>query len=239
MTYNTIEIFGVKIKTEDAEAVNKLESTLNLLLLSIASYGEVEVNRTHSIDEHNSRCTLIARILLDHIPDNVLSETDVALFSESTKIKEYLVQACGLHDVGKCRIPEQILLKPTALNDLEFQIIQEHTSDPNRNLFRYELESNQNIYISILKDCIRSHHENWDGSGYPDGTAGDETPFAGRLMRVVDVLDSLMTKTPYRTPLSFDDAHKEILKLKGVLFDPIIVNALILSKELLRVSLVE
>lgn len=118
-----------------------------------------------------------------------------------------------LHDVGKIGIPESILNKPASLTDTEFAIMQNHPVMGARILEP----------ISFLKDvapAVRSHHENWDGSGYPDSLAGEAIPRVGRLLRIADVYDGLAMDRPYRGPVPVDEVIAYIEANAGRLFDP-------------------
>lgn len=123
-----------------------------------------------------------------------------------------------LHDIGKVAIPDSILYKPGALNDEERGRMAKHP----------EIGAEIVRGIEFLEEpakVVRSHHERWDGSGYPDGLRGDEIPLAARVFAVADVLDALTTDRPYRTASTFAVAREMITAGSGSQFDPRVVDA--------------
>jgi HD-GYP domain-containing protein (c-di-GMP phosphodiesterase class II) len=121
---------------------------------------------------------------------------------------------CGLlHDVGKIGVPDHVLLKTDRLNDDEFEAIKKHSEIGERILgCMPELER--------IRAGVRSHHERWDGRGYPDGLAEHEIPFLGRIVGIVDAYDAMRSNRIYRKSLSRDDALNEIASGAGTQFDP-------------------
>jgi putative nucleotidyltransferase with HDIG domain len=123
-----------------------------------------------------------------------------------------------LHDVGKVRIPNTILNKPGRLSDEEREIIEKHP------LFGYEMCRGLGMMVEELS-IIRSHHEKWDGSGYPDKLKGEEIPYLARVIAVVDVYDALTSDRSYRKAWTHEEAMKFIEDQKGIHFDPKCVEA--------------
>ena len=117
-----------------------------------------------------------------------------------------------LHDVGKIGIPEDILNKPASLTDVEFAIMQNHPVMGARILEPI-------TFLKEVAPAIRSHHENWDGTGYPDGLEGDGIPLVGRIVRLADVYDGLAMDRPYRGPVPTDEVIDYITSHAGTLFD--------------------
>ncbi len=123
-----------------------------------------------------------------------------------------------LHDIGKMGIPDEILLKRGPLTDEEFEIMRQHP------VYAYELLSP----IEFLRPALHipySHHEKWDGSGYPQGLQGEQIPLAARIFAVVDVFDALTSDRPYRAAWPVGRAREFILEGKGTHFDPAVVDA--------------
>ncbi len=130
-------------------------------------------------------------------------------------------QAATLHDVGKIGTPDGILLKPAKLTDIEFITMRSHTT-MGANL----LAEGHSEVIKLAQTIALSHHERWDGKGYPGGIKGEEIPIEGRIVAVVDVLDALTHERPYKKAWSLEDALREIKNLSGSHFDPAVVQAL-------------
>jgi len=123
-----------------------------------------------------------------------------------------------LHDVGKIAVPDQILLKPEGLSEAEWQAMRKHPSEGYSLLGR----------IGFLRDAaeiVYSHHEHYDGSGYPQGLKGNEIPLGARIFMVVDVYDALTINRPYHVAICYDEAAAVIREKSGSHFDPTVVEA--------------
>jgi HD-GYP domain-containing protein (c-di-GMP phosphodiesterase class II) len=123
-----------------------------------------------------------------------------------------------LHDVGKIHVPDAILSKEKALDPAERTAMQEHTLIGERILSR-------NAFFRGASRIARSHHENWDGSGYPDALAGDAIPMEARVVHLADVYDALATARPYKEAWPMDITVETILAARGRMFDPAVVDA--------------
>lgn len=128
---------------------------------------------------------------------------------------ETLLQASPMHDVGKIGVPDKILLKPAKLNPEEWEIMKRHT------LFGAEIiGEHPSLLLRMARDIALTHHEKWDGSGYPLNLRGEATPLCGRITAIADVFDALTTKRPYKEAWPIENAVKEILSGSGTQFDP-------------------
>ncbi|MGH2919015.1 MAG: HD-GYP domain-containing protein [Solirubrobacteraceae bacterium] len=123
-----------------------------------------------------------------------------------------------LHDVGKVAVPDAILFKPGPLTTIERTVIEQHP------LTGTEIVRDI-AFLGAARDVIRSHHERWDGAGYPDGLARDDIPLSARVFAVADTLDALTTQRPYRAASSFAEARAIIEQESGAHFDPDVVAA--------------
>jgi putative two-component system response regulator len=129
-------------------------------------------------------------------------------------------KASRLHDIGKVGIPDDILRKPGRLTTDEFEIIKQHSIIGDSILRRSPV-------LETARVVARSHHEHWDGSGYPDGLQGENIPYVARLVAVADVFDALLSARPYKGPWQVDQAIAEIERGAGKYFDPRIAGAFI------------
>lgn len=135
----------------------------------------------------------------------------------SIEDSELLSHSARLHDVGKIGIPEAILQKPAKLSKIEFDTIKSHT------ILGSEILSNSKKF-ELARITARSHHERWDGKGYPDGLAGNDIPISGRIISIIDVFDALISKRPYKKPWSHADALEFLKQNSGSQFDPELVK---------------
>lgn len=137
-----------------------------------------------------------------------------------------IAKASPLHDIGKIAIPDHILLKPGRHTPEEFDIMKTHSVKGESMLQRSLREmGGENEMLVFACQIARSHHERWDGSGYPDGLAGEAIPLAARLMAVADVYDALRSRRPYKKEFSHAEAVEIVIQGRGSHFDPLLVEA--------------
>jgi putative two-component system response regulator len=139
---------------------------------------------------------------------------------------ELLRLAAPLHDIGKVVISDQVLRKTGKLTPEERAAMQRH-ADVGREL----LAGSGSELLELAATVAWTHHERWDGSGYPRGLQGDEIPLEGRIVAVADVFDALTSERPYRPPLAHADALAYLVSERGKAFDPDVVDALASSRE--------
>jgi putative two-component system response regulator len=141
---------------------------------------------------------------------------------------EQMSKSAPLHDVGKIAIPDHILLKPGKHTPEEFAIMKTHAERGYEMLRRAgEHLGEQGEFLTLAMEIAGSHHEKWDGSGYPNGLAGSAIPLSARLMAVADVFDALLARRPYKEPMSSEQATRIILEGRSQHFDPEVVDTFI------------
>lgn len=172
----------------------------------IISLGEFVEKRDTWISNHVLRVSKLSRVLANKL---YVDEDEI------TKIE----LASSIHDVGKLVVPDNILNKPGKLDLDEFEIIKRHTTT-GFHLF----EALDSSFLEIIKNIIRSHHEWWNGSGYPDNLSGERIPLEARLVAIIDVFDALTSVRPYKEAWTIERAAEYIEKQRGVQFDPRIVD---------------
>jgi ribonuclease P protein subunit RPR2 len=123
-----------------------------------------------------------------------------------------------LHDVGKIGIPDSVLRKPGPLDEAEARLMRRHT------IFGEEMLAGVALLYGRGMEIVRSHHERWDGRGYPDALSGEEIPLCARVFAVADSLDAITTDRPYHTARPWLEACQEILREAGRQFDPLVVD---------------
>jgi HD-GYP domain-containing protein (c-di-GMP phosphodiesterase class II) len=180
---------------------------------SIASALDSKDPYTHG---HSVRVTLYSLILAKELGLN-------------DKELEEIETAGLLHDIGKIAIPQSILCKPGKLTDDEFRIMKLHP------------ENSERLVISIKKlngisSCLRTHHERWDGRGYPNGLKGEEIPLSARIIALADTYDAMTSTRSYRIALSHEIAIEEIRKCAGGQFDPTLAAKFVELEATMKVA---
>jgi response regulator RpfG family c-di-GMP phosphodiesterase len=150
---------------------------------------------------------------------------------------ELLSTLAPLHDMGKVGVADRVLHKPAALTPDEIVEIRKHPALGREVIARAQadigIDDDREGVLKLAKEIVYSHHEKWDGTGYPEGLRGEEIPLAGRLMAVVDVYDATVMRRRYQKAMSHDDALKVIVDGRGSHFDPAVVDAFVeISREL-------
>ncbi len=144
----------------------------------------------------------------------------------------WLLHAAPMHDVGKIGIPDQILLKPGKLNDQEWVVMKQHTVIGGK-----ILSGSRAGYIRLGKVIALTHHEKWDGSGYPRGLKGRNIPILGQITAIADVFDALTTRRPYKEPFSLEKSFAIIREGRGNHFSPDVVDAFFdITDEILSIK---
>lgn len=150
---------------------------------------------------------------------------------------DLLYNSAPLHDIGKVGVADSILLKPGELTDEEFAEMKNHTIYGRNALKVAEEKLGENSFMKHARLIAYTHHEKWDGSGYPNGLKGEEIPVSARLMAIADVYDALISKRVYKPPFSHAKALEIITKDSGTHFDPVMVeNLLMIEDEFLHIA---
>ena len=145
---------------------------------------------------------------------------------------QMLFKSAPLHDIGKVGIPDRILLKPGRLTPEEFEIMKTHTTLGRDAIEHAEIQLGMPVeFLSTAKEIALSHQEKWDGSGYPQGLAGEALPLSARLMAVADVNDALISRRVYKNSVPHEQAVAIIQEGRGVHFDPDITDAFVELQE--------
>lgn len=199
---------------EQVKEISDSQQATILALSKLAEYRDDETGR------HIERTRTFCRRLAEKLRENSRyagSITDAYI--------ENIYHAAPLHDIGKVGIPDHILLKPGKLTPDEFTIMKTHTEIGARTLQRVRARYPQNAFVNIGIALARSHHEKWDGSGYPDGLAGEDIPLCARIMALADVYDALRSKRPYKEAFLHQKSCEIIRESAGTHFDPAVVDA--------------
>jgi len=147
---------------------------------------------------------------------------------------ELLRISAPLHDVGKLGVPDRVLLKPGKLDEAEFELIKGHAAFGNEALRIAEEKLGRGTFLHVAREIAYTHHEKWDGSGYPQGLKKDAIPLSGRIMAVADVYDALISKRVYKLPMPHEQAVAVIRNGSGTHFDPDLVETFLSIHETFR-----
>jgi len=158
-----------------------------------------------------------------------LSSLFLKLLGKSEEEQELIMHSAPLHDIGKIGLPDSILLKQDSLSEEEIMKMKQHTL-----LGNDLLKDSESKYLVEGSKIALTHHEKWDGTGYPVGLAGEDIPLCGRIVSIVDVLDALTSIRPYKKAWSLENARDYIIEQKGKQFDPKLVDLFIENFEAFR-----
>lgn len=209
-------------------AARTKESILTRDVTIRAMVGLLEVRNIES-SNHTKRTQMMMSVLCEYLKN---IEPYSAILTET-----YISELCStvpLHDIGKMGIPDGILLKPGKLTPEEFEIMKKHTTFGAEAL-RGEQGKNMNLsFVRTAVELIETHHEKFDGSGYPNGLSGMDIPLSGRLMAIVDVYDALVNERVYKPAIPHEEALEIIQSERGGHFDPSIVDAFVAVERQMR-----
>lgn len=194
------EILEEKVKERTVELEQAQEEILQLLARASEYRDDVTGQHTQRVGQMAAR---VARAM-------GMSEWEV----------EVIRKAAPLHDIGKIGIPDDILLKPGKFTDEEYQLMKNHTK-----IGANILAGSQFPVLKMAEHIAISHHERWDGGGYPHRLAGDLIPVAGRIVALVDFFDALTHERPYKPAWTIEETLAEIKRMEGLHFDPMVVQA--------------
>jgi putative two-component system response regulator len=228
-----LQVYNRELESKVEQRTQDVQRVQDVTIRALASLAETRDNETGN---HVRRTQHYVRLLAERLRDHPrfaadLNDTTIAL----------LFKSAPLHDVGKVGIPDAILLKPGRLDGEEFTIMKTHAELGRKALLAATLDENGQRIIpddneagSFLRyacDIAGSHHEKWDGSGYPEGLKGEDIPLSARLMAVADVYDALICKRVYKPAFPHEEAVDIIVKGRGSHFDPDICDAFIEAGE--------
>ena len=209
-----IALANVALYKELRAAREDAERAKDAIVLAMGSLAEVRDNETgNHIFRTQHYVRALAEAARSRFPDALTDETIDILF-----------RSAPLHDIGKVGIPDKILLKPGKLSAKEMAIMRTHPEIGRRAIMAARRHLGDSLFLEIAEDIAYTHHERWDGTGYPRQLAGDAIPLVGRLMAVADVYDALVSRRVYKQPIPHEEAVTAILAERGKHFDPVLVD---------------
>lgn len=199
------------------EQVEEITKTQMETIFSLAKLAQ---SRDDDTGKHLERVQSYCYELAAELKENSAYSTYI-----SDDFVHNIKHASPLHDIGKVGISDNILLKPGKLTDEEFAIMKTHTTIGYETLKEVHAKFGNNSFIEMGMVIARSHHERYDGFGYPDKVKGEEIPLAARIMSIADVYDALRSKRVYKDAFSQEKSVSIILEGRGTQFDPVLVDA--------------
>ncbi|WP_394561946.1 HD domain-containing phosphohydrolase [Aquipseudomonas alcaligenes] len=221
---------NASLDEEVALHTRQLQAVHDVTILALASLAETRDNETGN---HLLRTQHYVRLLAQKLSEQPRFATQL-----DEKTIELLYKSAPLHDIGKVGIPDHILLKPGRYELHEFEVMKSHSRLGYQALVQAEELLGMPVpFLRIAKDIALSHHEKWDGSGYPQGLVGEEIPLCARLMAVADVYDAVISRRVYKPEMPHEKAVAIIREGRGGHFDPAVVDAfLTLAEEFQDIS---
>ena len=205
----------------EAEVARRMRENELIQAVSIRALAHLAETRDSETGNHIQRTQSYIRLLATRLAKH----PRFAATLDNSYI-ESLTRSAPLHDIGKVGIPDHILLKPGNLTPDEWEIMKTHTILGFDAIMLAERDIRTSVeFLAQAKEIVRSHHERWDGTGYPDGLAGDAIPVSARLMAMADVFDALISRRVYKEALPFASVRTIIAEERGRLFDPDITDA--------------
>jgi putative two-component system response regulator len=205
------------IVEERTKKIVKLQNSILKTMSNLVEY------RDFVTGEHVERTQYGVNVLLNEIKKQ-------NLFAEIIKDWDtnLILQSVQLHDVGKIAISDLILNKPAQLTKEEYEKMKEHAVFGYKIIGRIEADSEESELLNHAKLFALTHHEKWDGTGYPNGLYGNNIPLQGRIMAIADVYDALISERPYKKAFTHEEAVNIIINGKGTQFDPVLIDLFII-----------
>jgi putative two-component system response regulator len=212
------------LEGEVAQRVREIAALRDVTIHAMASLAETRDSETGN---HIRRTSYYVKVLAEKLRDH----PRFADFLTASTI-ELLFKSAPLHDIGKVGIPDRILLKPGRFEPHEMEIMKTHTTIGRDAILSAERELGIEVdFLTFAKEIAYGHQEKWDGSGYPQGLAGDAIPISARLMAVADVYDALISRRVYKEGMSHEAAVAIIIEGRGTHFDADMVDAFLAIQD--------
>lgn len=229
-THLELRLAQIELENQNALLENRVrERTQEILMIqqaTLMSFATLAEYRDMETGAHIRRIKEYSRILAETLQKNNRYKNYI-----TDQYIDLLYASSPLHDIGKVGIPDAILLKAGKLTEEEYEIMKNHTTFGKKAIETVENDLMKLPFLHLAKEIAYSHHEKYDGTGYPRGLVGDEIPLSGRIVAAADVFDGLVSRRVYKPPFSLSKALEIIIQGKGTHFDPDVVDALLASME--------
>jgi adenylate cyclase len=211
---------AVRFALEKRTAFMWYQQLANVQQVTIESMATVAETRDPETGAHIKRTQYYVRAIAQQLMEQKKFQEIL-----NDEFIEMLFLSAPLHDIGKVGVPDRILQKPGKLSDEEYDEMKRHTEYGRKTLFSTMEKIEGDNFLHVAGEIAYSHHEKWDGTGYPEGLVGDDIPLSGRLMSIADVYDALTSKRCYKEPFSHEKAKTIMLDGRATFFDPAVLDA--------------
>jgi len=205
----------------ELEVARRVKETLVVQDVTIRALARLAETRDNETGNHILRTQRYVETLARRVQEHPRFVVELDGYSLSLMAK-----SAPLHDIGKVGIPDHVLLKPGKLSPAEWAVMKTHAALGADAIARAEADAPQRMqFLTFAKQVARHHHERWDGSGYPDGLAGNAIPLAARLMALADVFDAMISRRVYKAPIPMPEVRAAMAEQRGRHFDPDLLDA--------------
>jgi len=216
VTHLKLHRLQMDLKQQVNEQVKEISESQMGMIFALAKLAETRDNDTGS---HLERIQILCKRLAEKLREKTAYQTLI-----DDAYCERIFYASPLHDIGKVGIPDHILLKPGKLTMEEFELMKTHATLGAETLEKVESRFPNNSFLRMGIDIARSHHEKWNGQGYPQGANGENIPLSARIMAVADVYDAVRSKRVYKPAMSHVEACDVLQHDSGTHFDPVLIE---------------
>jgi len=212
----TLEDYSQNLEQKVRDKTKEVVGLKNAILRTIAELVESRDNITGG---HIERTQVYLNMLVGFLRSSNVYADEISMLDNN-----FFIMSSQLHDVGKIAIDDNILKKPGKLTPEEFEVMKKHTIKGMEIIQKIEATTPESVFLKYAKILAGTHHEKWDGSGYPFGLKGENIPLQGRLMAIIDVYDALTNDRPYKKAFSHEESMEVIRSGRGAHFDPLLCD---------------
>jgi len=220
----------IKTHLDIDEIIRERTSQINRLQNSIVSVlANIVESRDKGTGGHIERTSAYIKILI-----NEMRKRNVYLDEISGWDTDKIISSARMHDLGKISITDIIVNKPGKLTDDEYEVMKTHAQEGERIIDKIIAQTGEGEFLRNARLFAGSHHERWDGKGYPNGLKGEEIPLQGRIMAIVDVYDALVSERPYKKAFTDEEAVQIIMENAGTHYDPKVADVFFNARDLFK-----
>ena len=224
-----IELLSKYQKQLEAAVRLKTRTLRDIQQKAYVSFAEIINSRDPATGDHLRNTTALAEVLLAELKREKRHPE-----LEDEEYCDAVLRSVPLHDIGKIGLPDDVLRKKGRYTAEEYQAMTRHTVEGKKIIDKTIGQIETFKFYKVAQDMVHSHHERWDGQGYPRGLRGNEIPFSARIMSVVDVFDALISPRPYNATRSIDQAYVVIKAVAGAQLDPEVAAAFIIARPVVE-----